>query len=137
MNLYELQEQAKDALAEAMEFVLDASGMGLDELDQDDIEFHDLLDSLVPIYTSDLMELASSYADFRMVGDGSYNTLDDIIMENVYNYLWEYMSDVFDEVKDDLDYQPEIDLLKTSDPRDDYIEQTGDNISLDDWWDCW
>ena len=156
MTLYELQEMAKTVLAEAMEYVLDASGKGLDELEEDDLNLAELADGLVPVYTSDLMELASSNWEFREVPDGEYNTIDQMIAVNVYEYLYQYMAEQFESVKADLDYQPPIDLCKTSDSRivtggkntqfcpddcllefrDEYIEKTGDNISIDDWLDC-
>jgi hypothetical protein len=155
-TLYELQQNAKDSLKEAMEWVLDAGDYTLDELDQDDIDLYDLIDSLVPVYTSDLMELASCHWEFRQVPDGDYDSMDEMIMVNVSDYLYEYMSEVFDEVKADLPQRP-IDLLKSDDPRivtqgknlqfcpderilelrDDYISGTGENISTDDWLDCW
>jgi hypothetical protein len=152
-TLYELQQNAKDSLKEAIEWVLDAGDYTLDELDQDDIDLYDLINSLVPVYTSDLMELASENWQFRFVPDGNFDTLDELVMVNISDYLYDYLTEVFDEVKNGLT----IDLLKTSDIRivtggkliqfcpdcrimdlrEDYISGTGERISIDDWLGCW
>jgi hypothetical protein len=102
MTLYELQEQAKDALFEDIEFVVEASGITLDDLDQDDIDLYELLDSVVPVYTSELMELAGHNWELRQIPDGEFDTMDEMIMVNISDYLYEYLTDVFDEVKDGI-----------------------------------
>jgi len=139
-TLYELQQNAKDSLKEAIEWVLDAGDYTLDELDQDDIDLYDLINS-------------SENWEFRVVPDGDYDSMDRMIMVNVSDYLYDYLTEVFDEVKNGLT----IDLLKTSDIRivtggkliqfcpdcrimdlrEDYISETGERISIDDWLNCW
>jgi hypothetical protein len=150
-TLYELQEQAKDALKEAIRWEM--INNSLNDPEMEDINFDDLVDSLVPVYTSDLMELASENWEFRVVPDGDYDSMDRMIMVNVSDYLYDYLTEVFDEVKNGLT----IDLLKTSDIRivtggkliqfcpdcrimdlrEDYISGTGERISIDDWLGCW
>lgn len=155
MTLYELQEQAKDNLKEALEWLIENQGHTLCELGPDDIDLAELIDSTIPVYTSDLLELASQNWRFREVNH-EYDTMDEMIMANIADYLHEFLMDSFEDVKETI--QPKIfDLVKSSDNRivtqgkltqycpddrllemrDDYISGTGDNISIDDWLDCW
>jgi len=153
MNKYELKEQAIDALKESISYMRESGE------DPGDIDLNELADSIVPVYTSDLLDLLrSDYGTFGWVDpeQGATESVTDIVSWNAYNFIYQVMSDNLDEVIDEIS-QSTIDLLKTSDPRivmggkltqycpddcilemrEDYISGTGENISIDDWLDCW
>ena len=89
-TLHELRQHARENLDEAVEY-------GIDEIGD---TIHELADGLVPVYTSDLMQLAADNlnlaTDAPELGpafDGS-PTPSNIVAANVYEWLsgelWEY-----------------------------------------------
>jgi len=100
MNLRELEQSARKSMAEALDY------------DQDDgpSEPHDLIaelaDSLTPVYTSDLLELAADHSAFTTdepeLGPafGGEPTPVNIIAANVYEYLTAVLWDEFKALTD-------------------------------------
>lgn len=153
MNRYELQEQARSTLREAIDWHVKEHEV-LPTVD----DFDDLADSLVPVYTSDLLELLQSdYGEFGWVdpGMGDIKSVDDIVSWNAYRYINEYMNEIFDDVLSEV---PEpIELCKTENPRiifgdkhtqycpedrlldlrEEYVSKTGERIDLDEWLQLW
>lgn len=155
MNKYDLHEQTEEALFEAIKWHVKE----YEELPTiDDLDLHELADGLVPVYTSDLLDLLQSdYGTFGWVDSemGEVESVDDIVTWNAYHYINEYIHEIFDDVLSEVQepielcmtdniriivggknvqYCPEDRLL---DLREEYIAGTGENISEDDWLDCW
>ena len=104
MNKYQLTEQARDSLKEAIEYKIENEGYEPEELDQDDIDLHELADSLTPIYNSDLLELCQSD-----MGTFGYNergeaveSVIDIISWNCFEFLVEWLAMIFDDTLADV-----------------------------------
>ena len=100
MDKYELKEQAIDALKESISYVIEIGD------DPEDVDLNELADSVVPIYTSDLLELLrSDYGTFGWVDPEqvAIESVTDIVSWNAYNFIYQVMSDNLEDAIEEVE----------------------------------
>lgn len=113
MTKSELQNDAYDALKEAVEnldYIDDTEYP--DEVDRDDINITGLADDLTPIYTSDLLDLLrSNFGTFDCNNSGTeFDSVSKLVSYNCYEYLCDYLYEIFPEVVEDVLLEKGVEL---------------------------
>ena len=106
MTKDELKQEIRDALEEAIRDTIEEEGHHDISLG-DEIDEFDTLDSVVPIYTSDLLQLLDS--DFGTFGysDEKFDNVVELVQHNVTEFVFNYAYEVFDEVLEEVLTDPD------------------------------